>query len=115
MTTYTRRDPRYAIEIAAEVTVGGKTFAAATQNISEGGVGLLLDEKLAEGTAMKITLLLTQDGIEDPDEEPFDARGAVAWTTAREEGGHTTGVRFGAITSKQRDHLHRFIAALAVK
>jgi c-di-GMP-binding flagellar brake protein YcgR len=113
MTESTRRDPRYPVEVAAEVTAGGKTFATATQNISEGGVALLLDDPLEEGASLRVTLLLTQDGIEDPEEEAFDAKATVAWATPREGGGHTAGVRFSAISPKQRDHLRRFLAVLA--
>ncbi|HJL18738.1 MAG TPA: PilZ domain-containing protein [Sandaracinaceae bacterium LLY-WYZ-13_1] len=108
-----RRHPRYPVEVGAEIGLGARTLSAATQNISEGGVGLLLDEPVEEGARLELTLFLTQDGIEDPDEEPFETSAAVAWAAPRDDGGHVVGVRFGALEGAQRDQLHRFLAALA--
>lgn len=112
MTTDHRQHPRYPVEVAAEVTVGRETLAAATQNISEGGVGLVSEAPFAEGAQLALTLFLTQDGIEDPDEEPFEARATVAWTAPSDGGTHVSGVRFGPLSSSQRAQLTRFLAAL---
>lgn len=112
MTADHRKHPRYAVEVAAEVSVGSSTIAASTQNISAGGVGLVLDVALAEGAQVALTLFLTQDGIEDPDSEPFEARATVAWTAPQDGGLHAVGVRFGAVTPAQREQLTRFLAAL---
>jgi c-di-GMP-binding flagellar brake protein YcgR len=111
MSTEHRRHPRYSVEVAAEVTLGARTFAAATQNISEGGVALLLDQALEEGAEIRLALFLTQDGIEDPDEAPFEARAFVAWTAPSDDGTHVAGVRFGAVSAAQRKQLARFLAA----
>ncbi|HEY8429358.1 MAG TPA: PilZ domain-containing protein [Sandaracinaceae bacterium] len=108
-----RKHPRYAVEVAAELTLGARTLAAATQNISEGGVGLVLDELLPEGAALQLTLFLTQDGIEDPDEEPFEAEASVAWSAPQDDGLHAAGVRFAQVTPAQREQLARFLAALS--
>lgn len=113
MSTESRAHRRYSVEVAAEVTVAGRTHAAATQNISEGGVGLALESPLQNGTTIDIALFLTQDGIEDPDEEPFEAKAMVAWTTPGERGVHLAGVRFGVVTPTQKVLLTRFLAALA--
>lgn len=112
MTTEQRRHPRYTVELAAEITVLARTLAAATQNLSEGGVGLVLEEALEEGRTIALTLFLTQDGIEDPEEEPFEAKATVIWSAPREDGTHLVGVRFGAITDAQRAQLTRFLVAL---
>lgn len=113
MSADNRQHPRYAVEVAAEVTMGTRTIAGATQNVSEGGVGLVLDEPLAEGATLQLTLFLTQDGIEDPDEEPFEVRASVAWTKPHEQGLHVIGVRFASVSAVQRAQLARFLAALA--
>ncbi len=112
MSADNRKHSRYAVEVAAELTLATRTLAAATQNVSEGGVGLVLDEPLAQGTPMQLALFLTQDGIEDPDEEPFEVRATVAWTAPHEGGLHVAGVRFASITPAQRAQLTRFLAAL---
>ncbi len=112
MTADHRQHPRYAVEVAAEVNIGPRTIVAATQNISEGGVGLLLDLPLEEGARLALTLFLTQDGIEDPDEEPLEANATVAWTAPQDGGVHAAGVRFDAVSGAQRTHLMRFLTAL---
>lgn len=111
MSTEHRRHARHPVEVAAEITAAGSTLVAATQNISEGGVGLVLDRSLEEGQDIALTLFLTQDGIEDPDEEPFEARAKVAWSKAAGDT-HVIGVQFGVISPAQRAQLTRFLAAL---
>jgi c-di-GMP-binding flagellar brake protein YcgR len=114
MTAENRRHPRYSVEVGAEVTLGPQTLSAATQNVSEGGVGLVLDEAaLEEGARVRLTLFLTQDGIEDPDEEPFETPAVIAWTAPNDAGGQVAGARFGALEGGARAQLHRFLAALA--
>lgn len=112
MTADHRQHRRYPVELAAEVTLGARTLVASTQNVSEGGVALVLDEPLEEGAQFALTLFLTQDGIEDPDEEPFEARAAVAWSAPQDGGMHVAGVRFEGISGAQRAQLARFLAAL---
>lgn len=113
MSTEHRRHPRYAIEVAAEVTLGSRVLAAATQNVSEGGVGLVLEEPLDEGAEVGLTLFLTQDGIEDPDELPFETRAMVAWAAPNDVGTHVAGVRFAAVSEAQRAQLTRFLRLVA--
>jgi len=107
-----RTAQRYPVEVAAEVELDGQVLVAATQNISNGGVGLVLDRPLAEGTRLELMLFLTQDGIEDPDEEPFETPGTVRWAAEQEAGKHIAGVRFEAVDDAQRAQLERFVAAL---
>jgi hypothetical protein len=113
MTSNTRRHTRFTVEVAAEVHLGMRVLAAATQNVSEGGVGLVLEDPLEEGAEIQLALFLTQDGIEDPHEEPFEAKATIAWTTPRDEGGHVAGARFGTLSEAQRGRLTRFLAAVA--
>ena len=113
MSTDLRQHPRFRVEVAAELTLGHHIVAAATQNISEGGVGLALERPLEDGAVFDLTLFLTQDGIEDPDEEPFEAKATVAWTAPSDEGNHLAGVRFGQLSPAQRQQLDRFLRALA--
>ena len=107
-----RAHRRYVAEVAAEVSVGPEVVVAATQNVSVGGVGLLSDQPLPEGAEVKLVLFLTQDGIEDPDEEPFEVSASIAWSTENDAGAHLAGVRFGALTEAQRGQLERFVSAI---
>lgn len=112
MTSEQRRHTRYAVEVAAEVELGSDFLVASTMNISSGGVGLVTDRALEEGGEVNVMLFLTQDGIEDPDEEPFEARAEVMWAAEQEPGKFVSGLRFGQTTDDQKAQLQRFLAAL---
>ena len=110
--TEQRRHARFTVELAAEVEIRGETIVAATNDISKGGVGLILDRALRERSTVKVILFLTQDGIEDPDEEPFEAQAEVMWAAEQEAGRFVAGVRFGALSAAQSSQLERFLAVL---
>ncbi len=107
-----RRDRRYSVELAAEIDVRGEVLMAATSNVSVGGVALVIDRQLPEGGVVALTLFLTQDGIEDPDEQPFEVRAKVQWATEQDAGGWIAGVRFEKVSDTQRAHLERFLGKL---
>ena len=65
-----------------------------------------------ERSTVKVILFLTQDGIEDPDEEPFEAPAQVMWAAEQEAGRFVAGVRFGALSPAQSTQLERFLAVL---
>lgn len=106
-----RRHPRYTVEIVAEVTVGMETVAAATQNVSEGGAALTMDLPLDEESTFGLALLLTQDGIEDPDREPFECEATVAWVRPHGER-YLAGIQFVNASAAQRARLREFLAAI---
>lgn len=110
--TEQRKHPRYEVEVATEVEAGGDVMIASTQNLSEGGAALILDSAVEEDAAVGVTLFLTQDGIEDPDEEPFEARATVMWSAERDDGGYVAGVRFDRLDATQQSQLQRFLAAV---
>lgn len=107
-----RRHPRFSVALSAELELPGGVVAAETQNVSEGGVGLVLEQAVTEGQELRITLLLTQDGIEDPHEEPLAARAVVAWCTERTSTVFQAGVRFTSLSAADKTRLARFVAAL---
>jgi c-di-GMP-binding flagellar brake protein YcgR len=112
MTTEQRKYPRYSVEVAAEVQLRGEVTVASTKDLSNGGASLITERPLPEGTPIAVTLFLTQDGIEDPDEEPFEAQATVMWSAERDSGSYTTGVRFDRIQPSQDKQLQRFLTAL---
>ncbi len=113
MSVENRQHPRYSVALRAEVTLEHQTVGAETENISAGGVALALDLPLDEGLELDVTLILTQDGIEDPHEEPFAIRAVVAWAGPRPSGGALIGLRFIGATADQRHRLERFLARLS--
>lgn len=107
-----RRHHRYDVEVAAEATLRGEVLIAATHNVSAEGAALVLERPIPDGVELEITLFLTQDGIEDPDEEPFEASAVVRWSASRGDGTHVTGVQFTELSADQATQLRRFLAAL---
>jgi c-di-GMP-binding flagellar brake protein YcgR len=107
-----RKHARYAVEVAAEVEIRGETVVASTTNVSSGGVGVLLDRSVQEGATVGVLLFLTQDGIEDPDEEPFESKAQVMWTAEQGEGRFAAGLRFTSLGPDQRKLLDRFLSVL---
>jgi c-di-GMP-binding flagellar brake protein YcgR len=111
MSAEKRTSVRYEVELAAEVVVDGRVLVAATQNISKGGVGVVLDQPLASGSEVGLMLFLTEDGIEDPDEEPLEVTAHVRWSQPHPGGKHVSGVQFTALSADQRGQLERFLTA----
>ena len=112
MTIDNRLHARYRVALAAELTLGARTLSAATQNLSAGGVGVMVSEALVEGTTIGVCIFLTQDGVEDPDQEPFDGRATVAWCAPTDAGTHLAGLRFAGVDEPQRLQLQAFLSAL---
>lgn len=107
-----RQHARYPVELAGEVQIGNETLPASTQNLSGGGVSILIDREIAGGAKLRITLFLTQDGIEDPDVEPFEVVGAARWVAERDDGLFTVGVEFGDLEPAQARLLGHFLSVL---
>jgi c-di-GMP-binding flagellar brake protein YcgR len=82
---------------------------AETRDISEGGVAVLLEQALPEGDTIELLLILTQDGIEDPNEEPFESSAHVMWSAEAEDGRTMVGLRFTKMQPSQRQRLDRFL------
>jgi c-di-GMP-binding flagellar brake protein YcgR len=106
-----RRAKRYDVEIAAEVYTTEAVFSAQTRNLSESGICLIIEELISEGTVVGLSLFLTMDGIEDPDQEPLNIKAEVVWCTEQDDSGYMAGAQFAEITAEQDSSLKRFLAA----
>ena len=113
-----RKHSRYAVAIGAEIDAGGAAFEGETRDLSEGGVSVLLPEQaatepgLAEGKSVTLTLILTQDGVEDPEETPFARQASVMWSAPTDDGRFQLGLRFTALSADARGRLQRFLSKL---
>ncbi|MDH5676533.1 MAG: PilZ domain-containing protein [Myxococcales bacterium] len=108
-----RSHARYQAAVVAEVQLDGGILEGETRDISEGGVSLILEQALEEDSQVALQLILTQDGIEDPGEEPFEADARVIWSAPTDDDRSMTGVRFVGVDAQQDARLRRFLAALA--
>lgn len=108
-----RRHTRHAVQVNAEVSNGEELLFAETLNLSISGVAIVTDEPLRQGKTVWLTLLLTQDGIEDPDDDPFESSATVRWGRVLPDGRCAAGLAFGPTTAAQRAQLERFLAACA--
>lgn len=107
-----RQHTRYDAEVQAEIELEGDTLIGETRDISEGGVSVILPQPLDEGMHVELVLILTQDGIEDPNEEPFETRASVMWAAPTDDGQAMMGLRFEAVAGDQAARLGRFLSAL---
>ena len=107
-----REHVRFQVAVAAEIVKGGNTLTAETRDVSAGGVAVLLAHSLPEGDTVALTLILTQDGIEDASEEPFETAANVMWAAPTDDGRTMTGLRFANTEPAQRQRLERFLRAL---
>jgi c-di-GMP-binding flagellar brake protein YcgR len=108
-----RQHTRYNVAVAAEVTQGDDTVEGETRDISAGGVSVMLSMPLQEGGTVALSLILTQDGIEDPNEEPFETRASVMWCAGLENGVAMSGLRFTDVAPAQRKRLERFLSLIS--
>jgi len=84
-----------------------------TRDVSNGGAKVQLDGSVEEGSSVALTLILMEDGIEDPDQDPFETAATVMWAAPTDDGGAMVGLRFGDMQRDQADRLTRFLSALA--
>ena len=94
---------------AAKKSAGGKTV-----DISEGGMKLLLDEKLPQGTHISLNIVLPDTG------EVADMTGDVMWTEDASDASDSSGkrlfysgIRFSATKEPNGNSLVNFIRSLA--
>jgi len=108
-----REHVRYEASVAAEIELGGETLEGESRDISEGGASIVVQASLADGSKVPLTLILTQDGIEDPHHEPFSTEASVMWSAEQDDGRSMLGLRFANVTASQKAQLNQFLAALA--
>ena len=108
-----REHVRYVASVTAEIELRGETVEGETRDISTGGASALLPRALPEDSTVDLTMILTQDGIEDPDQEPFTVRANVMWVAPTDDGRAMVGLRFTGLDAAQNVKLTGFLAALA--
>lgn len=107
-----RETKRYIAAVAAEIEVHGEAHEGETHDISSGGISAVFSHVFTDGEVIDLTLILTQDGIEDPTEDPFETPAKVMWSATTDSGGTMVGLRFTKLEGEQDAHLKRFLLAL---
>ncbi len=110
-----RAHPRFDVALRGELEHEGDTLAAETQNLSTGGVALKVRRPVPDGAVVSVMLFLTQDGFEDPDEEPLTTKAAVRWTAEGDNGRHVVGLQFAKLEGVKRARLDRFLSIVGEK
>ena len=108
-----RAHVRYEASVTAEIELRGETLVGESRDISEGGASVVFAANVPDGSKIALTLILTQDGIEDPDHEPFTAEASVMWSAPQDDGRAMMGLRFANVSAAQKKQLNHFLAALA--
>lgn len=104
-----RKHHRHPVAVSCELVVRGETLDAETQNLSTGGAAILCDVPLAKGDVITISFFLTQDGIEDPEQSPFESSATVRWTEFADNDEYLAGVQFLAPSEEQKQQLTNFL------
>lgn len=74
-----RRDPRFAVDIDAQVTAGDLTLQARSRDISRSGLCLITGEALSPGTEINVSLVLSFG--DNAFSEPLSMGARVVWCT----------------------------------
>jgi c-di-GMP-binding flagellar brake protein YcgR len=104
---------RHSVEVTAEIEIDGHFVSGTTRDVSTGGAKVVLDGEIAEGRAVAVALILTEDGIEAADKEPFEIEATVMWAAPTDEGGAMAGLRFAELGAEQCARLDRFLSNIS--
>ncbi len=104
-----RQHPRFAIELDAEVTVGGASVGGRTQDISKGGFCMLARQSIPVGASGEVKLALVFSETEFSEHLTLPA--VTVWCTPI-KGAYQIGVKFGQLDATNRGYLDLFIKFL---
>lgn len=107
-----RRAPRFEISVSAEVSMGKHVIPMQTKNLSETGVCLVGRTPLPEGGEVTLNLILTEDGIEDPDAPPLQVGASVIWASPGNDDDHLAGCHFSDLDGDKVRILQTFLGQL---
>jgi hypothetical protein len=107
-----RKHQRFRAAVAAEIEIDGELYEGETRDLSNAGASLLLRAPLTDGMQVTLTLFLTEDGIETPDEEPLNLQAQVMWVSEARQGSVLAGMRFTPPSPEDAKRLTQLLAAL---
>jgi hypothetical protein len=104
-----RQHPRYAIELDAEVIVGGVSVAGRTHDISGGGFSMLARSPVPVHAMGQVRLALVFSETEFSEHLTLPAM--TVWCTPM-KGAYQIGVKFAQLDAQNRGYLDLFIKFL---
>ena len=104
-----RQHPRYAIELDAEVRVGGASVAGRTHDISKGGFCMMARSSVPVGATGEVRLALVFSETEFSEHLTLPAM--TVWCTPM-KGVYQIGVKFAALDATNRGYLDLFLKFL---
>jgi hypothetical protein len=106
----TRRHPRYAVDVDANLTlVGGRRLPARTRDLSRSGICVITAEAMAMGSLVNVDLVLSFGG--DAFSEPLTLEARVVWCSNL-GGSFQVGAMFDDLTEQQDGFLDMFLQYL---
>jgi c-di-GMP-binding flagellar brake protein YcgR len=104
-----RQHPRYAIELDAEVIVGGEAVSGRTHDISKGGFCMLAEQSVPVGATGEVRLALVFSESEFSEHLTLPAM--TVWCTPMKNA-YQIGVKFVQLDPQSRGYLDLFIKFL---
>jgi len=110
-----RKHQRFRAAIAAELELDAEQYGGVTRDLSQTGASILVDAQapLEDGAELALTLLLTEDGITDPDSEPLTLQAKVVWVAERKASGVLAGLHFIKPTASDNQRLALLLSAFS--
>jgi hypothetical protein len=102
-----RRDPRFAVALECNLHHEGQTITGQTENLSRGGVSMVLPIALEISTVVDLSLALMFDS--DSYSEKLQLKATIVWCSKLKDGKHQIGAKFGALDKELRSYLETFL------
>ncbi len=110
MSREARKSPRYALEAAVELRVGETVAHGRTDNLSRGGMCVIVDRAVDRGAEVVASVVLIFDA--DTASEPLELPARVVWSTALAGDQYQLGIAFLGLEAEQKDFLEMFLRYL---
>ena len=110
MSVEARQSPRYALEAAVELRAGELIARGRTDNLSRGGMCVIVDRAIDRGAEVVASLVLIFDA--DTASEALDLPARVVWATTLAGDQHQLGIAFLGLEADQKNFLDMFLRYL---
>jgi hypothetical protein len=103
---------RFNTALSVEIFTGSDVIPAQANNLSVGGLGIILEVPLTVQTQLGFSMFLVEEGIEDERTSPLNVQGLVCWCTQGEAGTYQAGIRFAPLGEEEQARVQLFLRRL---